>query len=42
MILLANLQRKNQQMIKIYILKTFFDKNNNKQGNIKILMITLL
>jgi hypothetical protein len=41
MILLENLQRKNQQMIKIYILAKFLNKNNNKQGNIKVLMITL-
>jgi len=41
MILLANLQKKNQQMIKIYILAKKINKNNNKQGNIKVLMITL-
>jgi hypothetical protein len=41
MILLANLQRKNQQMIKISILAKFLNKKNNTQGNIKVLMITL-
>jgi hypothetical protein len=39
MILLANLQKK-QQMINIYIV-TNLNKTNNKQGNIKVLMITL-
>jgi hypothetical protein len=39
MIMLANLQKK-QQMIIIYIV-TNLNKNNNKQGNIKVLMITL-
>jgi hypothetical protein len=39
MIMLANLQKK-QQMIIIYIV-TNLNKSNNKQGNIKVLMITL-
>jgi hypothetical protein len=39
MILLANVQNK-QQMINIYIV-TSLNKRNNKQRNIKVLMITL-
>jgi hypothetical protein len=38
--MLAHLRRKKQQMIIIYIL-TNPNKNNNKQGNFKVLMITL-
>jgi hypothetical protein len=39
MIMLANLQKK-QQMINIYIVASL-NKSNNKQANIKVLMITL-
>jgi len=39
MIMLANLPKK-QQLLIIYIV-TNMNKSNNKQGNIKILMITL-
>jgi hypothetical protein len=39
MVMLANLKKK-QQMINIYIVASF-DKSNNKQETIKVLMITL-